>query len=75
MIMGCRASKKTIEIEISSSDSSSDFEPLKPLKPLKLYEPKRTETKKIVYDKRMIRAIFLEEHFKTNLRLFKPKRT
>ena len=72
MIMGCRASKKTIEIEISTSDSSSDFEPLKPLK---LYEPKRTETKEIVYDKRMIRAIFLEEHFKTNLRLFKPKRT
>ena len=72
MIMGCRASKKTIEIEISTSDSSSDFEPLEPLK---LYEPKRTETKEIVYDKRMIRAIFLEEHFKTNLRLFKPKRT
>ena len=72
MIMGCRASKKTIEIEISGSDSSSDFEPLKPLK---LYEPKRTETKEIVYDKRMIRAIFLKEHFKTNLRPFKPKRT
>ena len=72
MIMGCRASKKTIEIEISTSDSSSDFEPLKPLK---LYEPKRTEKKEIVYDKRMIRAIFLEEHFKTNIRRFKPKRT
>ena len=73
MIMGCRASKKTIEIEISTSDSSSDFEPLKPLK---LYEPKRTEKKEIVlYDKKMIRAIFLEEHFKTNLRPFKPKRT
>ena len=72
MIMGCRASKKTIEIEISTSDSSSDFEPLKPLK---LYEPKRTEKKEIVYDKRMIRAIFLKEHFKTNLRPFKPKRT
>ena len=72
MIMGCRASKKTIEIEISSSDSSSDFEPLKPLK---LYEPKRTEKKEIVYDKKMIRAIFLKEHFKTNLRPFKRKRT
>ena len=70
--MGGGCSKKPIEIEISSSDSSSDFEPLEPLK---LYEPKRTETKEIVYDKRMIRAIFLEEHFKTNLRLFKPKRT
>ena len=70
--MGSGCSKKPIEIEISSSDSSSDFEPLEPLK---LYEPKRTETKEIVYDKRMIRAIFLEEHFKTNLRLFKPKRT
>ena len=70
--MGCGSSKKPIEIEISSSDSSSDFEPLEPLK---LYEPKRTETKEIVYDKRMIRAIFLEEHFKTNLILFKPKRT
>ena len=72
MIMGCRASKKTIEIEISSSDSSSDFEPLKPLK---LYEPKRTEKKEIEKGKRMIRAIFLKEHFKTNLRPFKPKRT
>ena len=70
--MGCGSSKKPIEIEISISDSSSDCEPLQPLK---LYEPKRTETKEIVYDKRMIRAIFLEEHFKTNLRLFKPKRT
>ena len=70
--MGCGGSKKPIEIEISSSDSSSDFEPLEPLK---LYEPKRTETKEIVYDKRMIRAIFLKEYFKTNLRLFKPKRT
>ena len=70
--MGGGCSKKPIEIEISSSDSSSDFEPLEPLK---LYEPKRTETTEIVYDKRMIRAIFLEEHFKTNLRLFKPKRT
>ena len=70
--MGCGGSKKPIEIEISSSDSSSDFEPLQPLK---LYEPKRTETKEIVYDKQMIRAIFLKEHFKTNLRLFKPKRT
>ena len=70
--MGGGCSKKPIEIEISSSDSSSDFEPLEPLK---LYEPKRTETKEIVYDKRMIRAIFLEEHFKTNIRFFKPKRT
>ena len=70
--MGSGCSKKPIEIEISSSDSSSDFEPLQPLK---LYEPKRTETKEIVYDKKMIRAIFLEEHFKTNLRPFKPKRT
>ena len=70
--MGSGCSKKPIEIEISTSDSSSDFEPLQPLK---LYEPKRTETKQIVYDKRMIRAIFLEEHFKTNIRLFKPKRT
>ena len=72
--MGSGCSKKPIEIEISSSDSSSDFEPLEPLK---LYEPKKiTETKEIVlYDKKMIRAIFLEEHFKTNLRLFKPKRT
>ena len=72
MIMGCGQSKTPIEIEISISDSSSDFEPLKPLK---LYEPKRTDTKEIVYDKRMIRAIFLEEHFKTNIRRFKPKRT
>ena len=72
--MGSGCSKKPIEIEISSSDSSSDFEPLEPLK---LYEPtKITEKKEIVlYDKKMIRAIFLEEHFKTNLRLFKPKRT
>ena len=70
--MGSGCSKKPIEIEISSSDISSDFEPLQPLK---LYEPKRTETKEIVYDKKMIRAIFLEEHFKTNIRLFKPKRT
>ena len=71
--MGGGCSKKPIEIEISSSDSSSDFEPLEPLK---LYEPKRTETKEIVlYDKRMIRAIFLEEHLKTNMRFFKPKRT
>ena len=74
MIMGCGSSKKPIEIEISTSDSSSDFEPLEPLK---LYEPtKITEKKEIVlYDKKMIRAIFLEEHFKTNLRIFKPKRT
>ena len=71
--MGSGCSKKPIEIEISSSDSSSDFEPLEPLK---LYEPtKITEKKEIVYDKRMIRAIYLKEHFKTNLRLFKPKRT
>ncbi len=70
--MGSGCSKKPIEIEISSSDSSSDFEPLQPLK---LYEPKRTETKEIVYDKKMIRAIFLKEHFKTNIRRFKPKRT
>ena len=71
--MGRVGSKRPIEIEISSSDSSSDFEPLKPLK---LYEPKRTEKTEIVlYDKKMIRAIFLKEHFKTNLRPFKPKRT
>ena len=70
--MGSGGSKKPIEIEISSSDSSSDFEPLEPLK---LYEPTRTETKEIVYDKRMIRAIFLKEYFKTNFRHFKPKRT
>ena len=47
--MGCGSSKKPIEIEISISDSSSDFEPLEPLK---LYEPNRTETKEIVYDKK-----------------------
>ena len=58
--MGSGCSKKPIEIEISSSDSSSDFEPLEPLK---LYEPKRTETKEIVYDKKMIRAIFPKEYF------------
>ena len=57
-------SKKPIEIEISSSDSSSDFEPLAPLK---LYEPKkRTEKKEIVYDKQMIRDIFLKEYLKKN---------
>ena len=72
--MGCGSSKKPIEIEISISDSSSDFEPLEPLK---LYEPKKiTEKKEIVlYDKKMIRAIFIKEHLKTNIRLFKPKRT
>ena len=70
--MGSGCSKKPIEIEISSSDSSSDFEPLESLK---LYEPKRTETKEIVYDKKMIRAIFLKEHLKTNMRFFKPTRT
>ena len=70
--MGCGQSKTPIEIEISISDSSSDCEPLQPLK---LYEPKRTETKEIVYDKKMIRAIFIKEHLKTNMRFFKPKRT
>ena len=71
--MGCGQSKTPIEIEISISDSSSDFEPLQPLK---LYEPKKiTEKKEIVYDKKMIRAIFIKEHFKTNIRRFKPKRT
>ena len=71
--MGCGSSKKPIEIEISISDSSSDFEPLEPLK---LYEPKKiTEKKEIAYDKQMIRAIFIKEHLKTNMRFFKPKRT
>ena len=66
--MGSGCSKKPIEIEISSSDSSSDFEPLEPLK---LYEPKKiTEKKEIVYDKQMIRAIFIKEHLKTNMRFF-----
>ena len=44
--MECGVSKKPIEIEISSSDSSSDFEPLAPLK---LYEPKKRTEKKEIY--------------------------
>ena len=60
--MGCGGSKLPIEIEISSSDSSSDFEPLAPLK---LFEPKKgTEKKEIVYDKQMIRDIFVKEYLK-----------
>ena len=60
--MGCGQSKTPIEIEISISDSSSDFEPLEPLK---LYEPKKiTEKKEIAYDKQMIRAIFMKEYLR-----------
>ena len=69
--MGCGGSKNPIEIQISSSDSSSDFEPLAPLK---LYElKKRTEKKEIVADKQMIRAIFLNAYLKKNPNSIKKK--
>ena len=62
--MGGSCSIQHIELEISKSDSSSDFEPLEPLA---LYQPKKkTEKKEIIYDKQMIRAIFLNAYLKKN---------
>ena len=65
--MGGSCSIQHIEFEISKSDSSSDLEPLEPLELLALYQPKKkTEKKEIIYDKQMIRAIFLNAYLKKN---------
>ena len=55
--MGCGQSKTPIEIEISSSDSSSsDFEPLEQIEQVELNKPKE---QRVIYTKQMIREIFL----------------
>lgn len=67
--MGGKVIKEPIEMEISRSDSSSDYEPLVMMK---LYE--RPEKKVIVYDKQMIKNIFLCEYLKYKFRIrFKKK--
>jgi hypothetical protein len=62
--MGGKVNKEPIDKEISRSDSSTDYEPL-PM--MKLYE--RPEKKIIVYDKQMIKNIFLSEYIKYNVRI------
>ena len=57
--MGCRQSKTPIEI--SSSDSSSDFEPLEQIEQVELNKPKEQP---VIYTKQMIREIFLKEYLK-----------
>ena len=59
--MGCGQSKTPIEIEISSSDSSSDFEPLEQMQQVELNKPKEQP---VIYTKQMIREIFLKEYLK-----------
>ena len=59
--MGSGCSKKPIEIEISSSDSSSDFEPLEQIEQVELNKPKEQP---VIYTKQMIRDIFLKEYLK-----------
>ena len=59
--MGCRQSKTPIEMEISSSDSSSDFEPLEQIEQVELNKPKEQP---VIYTKQMIRDIFLKEYLK-----------
>ena len=59
--MGCRQSKTPIEIEISCSDSSSDFEPLEQMQQVELNKPKEQP---VIYTKQMIRDIFLKEYLK-----------
>ena len=56
--MGCGQSKKPIEISIS--DSSSDFEPLEQIEQVELNKPKE----QVIYTKQMIREIFLKEYLK-----------
>ena len=62
--MGCGQSKTPIEIEISSSDSSSDFEPLEQIEQVELNKPKEQP---VIYTKQMIREIFLKEYLKKNI--------
>ena len=62
--MGCGQSKTPIEIEISSSDSSSDFEPLEQIEQVELNKPKEQT---VIYTKQMIREIFLKEYLKKNI--------
>ena len=62
--MGCGQSKTPIEIEISSSDSSSDFEPLERMEQVELNKPKEQT---VIYTKQMIREIFLKEYLKKNI--------
>ena len=62
--MGCGQSKKPIEMEISSSDSSSDFEPLEQIEQVELNKPKEPT---VIYTKQMIREIFLKEYLKKNI--------
>ena len=57
--MGCRQSKTPIEISIS--DSSSDFEPLEQMEKVELNKPKEQP---VIYTKQMIREIFLKEYLK-----------
>ncbi len=58
--MGCGQSKEPIEI--STSDSSSDFEPLEQIEQVELNKPKE-----VIYTKQMIREIFLKEYLKKNI--------
>ena len=62
--MGCGQSKTPIEIEISCSDSSSDFEPLEQIEQVELNKPKE---QRVIYTKQMIREIFLKEYLKKNI--------
>ena len=62
--MGCGYSKNPIEIEISRSESSSDFEPLEQMEQVKLDKPKE---QRVIYTKQMIREIFLKEYLKKNI--------
>ena len=60
--MGCGQSKEPIEISIS--DSSSDFEPLEQIEQVELNKPKEQT---VIYTKQMIREIFLKEYLKKNI--------
>lgn len=64
--MGCGQSKTPIEIEISCSDSSSDFEPLEQIEQVELNKPKE-QVEPVIYTKQMIREIFLKEYLKKNI--------
>ena len=64
--MGCGQSKQPIEMEISSSDSSSDFEPLEQIEQVELNKPKE-QVEPVIYTKQMIREIFLKEYLKKNI--------
>ena len=63
-IMGCGYPKKPIEMEISSSDSSPDFEPLEQMEQVELNKPKEQP---VIYTQQMIRDIFLKEYLKKNI--------